>query len=381
MTRPEGKQGRLALAWRGILSCGLAVAAGAAQDLVVPAGAGVAGDLTRREGNDSFHLPARYAPSRVLTVYRGADLGIGRNGKRIASVRFRRDGLKTTKYSPHRWRLTVDVSSVGVIIPSSVRATSFDLAHGQDRVRVLDRKHVDWPAEQRPQNPPALFSVQVKLDRPYLLLPGRNLCVDLRSDTESGKRETFYWYVDAERFYRSGFAGSGRLLGRGCPFGFQTRVRVPPLDGESRIETWSYTRFGSAGSTWAFLVVGSGKTAWGQQKLPFDLPGASGCRLYTNPVFVQPARTIANDARGLVRFWSSPLPRATALHGFVFYEQVLVQDPGSNALGLRSSNYVEVHLGRVSDPLPARLLYHSGPDPKDVPTAAVDAGIVLALGS
>ena len=115
--------------------------------------------------------------------------------------------------------------------------------------------------------------------------------------------------------------------------------------------------------------------------MPFDLPGATGCRLYTGPLTIIPGRTIPNDARGTVRFWSEPLPRAKQFEGFVFYEQVLVADPQANALGIRASNYVETKLGKVADPLPARLLYRSGPDVKNVPTAAVDAGIVIDLAN
>lgn len=353
--------------------------AGNAQTLVVPKGAGVQRDLASSEGSDSFFLPGRYAPSRVVVVYRGADLGSGAQGFAIGSIAMRRDGLRTTVYRAHKWKLTVELSTDGVVLPSGLRAESFQAAHGRDRTKVVDGQLVDWPADPRPAKPPAKFTVAVKLAKPFLLPQGRNLCVDLRSEAPSGQRESFFWYADADRYDRSAFEGTGRLLGRGCPFGFQTRINVPPLDGESRIETYSYTRFAGSSSTWAFLVVGSSNQTWGGTSLPFDLPGATGCKLYTNPVVVQVARTVAADPRGLVRFWSTPVPKLAALQGFLFYEQCLVHEPAANAIGIRASNYLEVRLGKVADPLPARLVYHSGPDLSDKPTSMIDSGIVLEL--
>jgi hypothetical protein len=342
-------------------------------------GAGVSNDLARTEGNDSFHLPARYAPSRVQAVYRGRDLPVAAGGLQIGTVGFRRDGLRSTTFRAHRWKLTIEMSALDVLLPSEVRAESFTATHGGDRVKVLDAKLVDWPAAPLPVPPPAPFAVQVKLDKPFVLGKGLNLCVDFLSETESSQPENLYWYVDAEAFTTATGEGSTRLLGRGCPFEFQTRAAVPPLDGESRIHTWSYTRWPGPGPTWAFLLLGTSNTSYGPLPLPFDLPGAPGCRLYTDIVYVLPGRTVANDARGTVDFFSGRLPADAQLTGLVFYEQVLVSDPGSNVLGIRSSSYLEVQLGSVTPPLPARLVYHSGPSLSDVPVGAVDAGIVLQL--
>ena len=78
MRTPEGTSGSIGtgVVRKAIVPL-LALCTGApAQGLVVPRGSGVPGDLATREGNDSFHLPARYAPSRVLLAYRGADFAL-----------------------------------------------------------------------------------------------------------------------------------------------------------------------------------------------------------------------------------------------------------------------------------------------------------------
>ncbi len=362
----------------GIWAIGGMLGTVGAQAFVVPAGRGVASDLTNREGNYSFHLPARFAPSRLLVVYRGRDLAIGPKGYRIGEIAFRRDGLKKTTYKQHKWQLRVTMSSDGVAMPGNIGDDSFDAAHGKDRSVVVNNQLVDWPSDVRPVNPPAAFIVRVKLDKPFVLAKGKNLCVDFESKSSSGKRETAYWYTDAERFFLSSFRGRSRFLGRGCPFGFQTRATVPPLDGESSIETVSLTRV--ATRSVALLAIGATNKSWGGKTLPLLLDGAPGCKIYTQPLAVVPALTVPGDARGLVRFRGAPLPRLAALEGLKFYEQVFVYDRTVNALGMRSSNYLAITLGQRSEPLAARLIYHSGPKVSDHPTGAVDAGIVLQIG-
>ena len=334
-------------------------------------------DLARVEGNSSFHLPGRYAPSRVLVVYRQPFA----TTTTIRTISLRRDALKTSTYRAHRWRFRIDLSSQSVLAPTFVSGESFDAAHGVDRVRVLDRKFVDFPALPKPKQGPAPFAVRIRLDRAFVVHQGANLAVDFQSETESAQRETFYWYADFEDFaaQRSAQKGSARIQGRGCPFAFQARASVPPLDGEGMVETWGYTRVPKISI--AFLITGSRRDVWGVHKLPLPLDPKGTCLLYTNPIGVAARPTMPNDPRGTARFFGAPLARDARFAGFTFYQQMIVIDPGANALGLRSSNLLEIKLGKVGEPLAARTLYHSGPDVKPVPTAVRDAGLVLELSS
>jgi hypothetical protein len=350
----------------------------AQSSLILPKGVGVPNDLALVEGSGSFHLPSRNAPSRIVAIYRGADLGVPAAGMWIGAIAFRRDGRRATAFKAHRQRMTVHMSTDGVQLPSETGAESFAAAQGRDRARVVDRVVVEWPAEARPTNPPAPFKVRIKLSNPFLLLPRRNLCVDIAVETESGKPESHYWYVDSETFNRSGTVGSARSYGTGCPASFKARARIPSLDGESHMQT-SATTQSPSGGTMALLIVADRKDRWAGGRLPFALPGATGCKLYVNPIARQVGRTMLNDPTGLVCFEGPTLPKNATWAGLHFYEQVAVFDASANALGLRTSNYIAAKLGQTAMPLPARLLYHSRSVTTDVPTAAVDAGIVLEI--
>ena len=358
----------------GLCAVGMMMPA-TAQQSVVPRSA--ARDLAQVEGNSSFHLPGRYAPSRLLVVYRRPV----KSPMTLRTIALRRDGLKTSSYRAHRWRFRIDVSSQGVLEPVFVTGDSFDAAHGGDRVRVLDRKFIDFPALPKPKQGPAPFAVRVRLDRSFVVGADANLAIDFQSETTSGQRETFYWYADSEDYAaaRAAQRGSARIQGRGCPFAFQARANVPPLDGESLIETWAYTRVTKPSV--AFLVTGSRRDLWKGQQLPLSLDPNGSCLLYTNPLTVVARPTLPNDARGTVRFFGAALARDARFVGLTLYQQALVVDPAANALGLRSSNLLELKLGKIGEPLAARMLYHSGPDVKPEPTAIRDAGLVLELSS
>lgn len=369
-----------------LLGCGAllisAAALGAQATLVLPAGPGVSGDLAKREGNTGFHLPAGRAPSRVLCVYRGGGIQLPPQGFTIRSIAFRRDAGRTGSFRYHSWKLSIAISSKGVPSPSLLDPTSFDRNHGSDRRLVLNAKQVQWPAIGRPPSPPGPFAVSIKLDAPFVWTGG-NLCLDFRSDPAAGTKASAYWYTDAENFTWSAGSGARSPLGRGCPFGYQVWAKLPPLDGEAHQVFYAYTRVSAARGRPAVLALGVSDTSFGQVPLPLDLTGlgAPGCKLQVGPVLQFPSLTIPGDARGTVVHDLGPLPAASGLAGGVFYAQSFVVDPGANRLGLRFSNHLKVTLGKASSPLPARLLYHSGPVLSDQPTGARDTGLIVQLGS
>lgn len=353
----------------------------AQSNVVVPMGAGVPNALDLAEGNGDLHVPAKQAPSRVLTVYRCQDLGVPAQGLTIQAVALRRDGKRSSNYKDHEWLQSVFVSSDGVLRPSRIGADSFAAAHGKDLSTVLQDQKIRWPVLPVPAQPPAPFAVQLPFSQPFVLLPGRDLCVEIRSVTPSTQSENLYWYVDFEDFDRSSAEGSVRRLGAGCPFGFQLYGASPPLDGETPLEVYSYTRLTGPGPQFALLLNGAQDQSFGPVPLPLDLTafGAPGCRLYLEPLWTNIAVVDTSDARGLARFDLPPLPKNPRYAGVRIYQQALVVDLAANAFGMRFSNYLELTLGATADPLPARTLYHSSSATGDVPTRALDGGLVLEL--
>ncbi|MEZ5987591.1 MAG: hypothetical protein R3F30_00390 [Planctomycetota bacterium] len=361
---------------RAAILLGLTAAPAAAQSLVLPAGAGVPKPLATTEGDSDLHVPGYYSPSRVVVVYRGADLGVPSGGLKVASVGLRRDGLKTTAFKAHRTRLSLRMSSDGVALPSICGDASFAALHGRDRVELVSGVDVDWKALARPAQPPASFDPVVKLGQPFVLLKGRNLCLDLEVAAPSGNRETNYWYVDAQAKDRSSTQGSARSYGKGCPDGVALGGLPQPLDGESPLVIES--RSGLAATSQCLFWLGVRKDAIGTLKLPLDLGplGAPGCRVYVAPVDV---RLLPTTKDGEARLTLPPPPPVAGLAGQTFYVQAFTRDVAANALGWRASPYLSWTLGQLDTPLPARLAYHSGPVLSDVPTAARDAGLVVEL--
>ncbi len=350
-----------------------------AQSLVLPKGRGVTNALDTTEGNSGFHLPGRQAPSRVLSVYRGADLGIRGSGFTVKSIGYRRDAQRTTSFQEHTFKVTIEMSTIGVGVPALLAEDSFDAGHGRNRTKVVTDKQVKWAALSIPVNPPASFDPVIVLDTPFVIAPGTNLCVDVQASPIGSSSVNSYWYVDAEAFDTSSIVGSTRNLGRGCPIGFQLRVDAPAIDGETPVHAWTWTR--SLQPSRTYLAVGDTSTTWRGQTLPLDLVGASGCKLYVAPLIVE-ATMSGLDARGTARFAIPSVPtQDPRFVGLTLHLQAFVEDPTIGPMGLRASSWVEAKLGQVGDPLPARTIYDSGPVVDDVPTAAVDLAPVIELRS
>ncbi len=350
---------------------------------VLPHGAGVASPLAKREGNRDFFLPGRYAPSRVLCVYRAQDLKVPMAGLKLTGLALRRDGQRATAYRDHEWKQTLRISSHGVRRPALLGDASFKAAHGVDLSTVLKQKKLRYPAVARPGMPPAPFSVRLRFQQPFLLLPGRDLCMELLSESLSSARESHYWYADFEAFDRSKAMGSTRMLGRGCPFGFQTRGESLPLDGETPLRFRSYTRIIGVPRQLALLWLGAQDRSLGQLPLPLDLraAGAPGCSLYIEPLMTLIGLIDDKDSRGTARFSIGIIPKLPFLAGIKLYAQSFVFEKSANALGVRTSSYLELRLGKTAEPLPARTLYHSSSTTMDKPTRALDGGLVLELST
>ena len=344
---------------------------------VLPSGAGVHVSLEKAEGNHSLFLPAGRAPARVQFLYRGRDLRFPKKVFLVRSLSFRRDGSKRGVFPAHSWKVGVVLSSDGVPLPSEASEITFLANHGKDVAVVFTPKAFQWPRASFPSKAPAPFQAQFKLDHPFLLFQGRNLCVDLLSETGTGKSISSYWYVDAFSSSWATSSGSTKNFGRGCSFGFQLRAKLPPLDGEARIHATAWTR---GRGLFSFLMLGESRTSFMGLPLPFDLSplGAKGCRLSISPRIFLFGGKSGVDVRGTVGF-SIALPKLSTLVGMKLFAQPLVLDSGAGSLGIRTGSAQEWHLGKISEPLPCRTLYDSGNKPGPAPKRVRDAAPVLLL--
>jgi len=350
-----------------------------AQSLYLPRG--TSADLSKTEGNQSFHLPGTWAPSRVVCIYRMRDLTLPAAGRKIQSLALRRDGLKTSTYKAHKWKLTLRLSARGVDRPGSAVGESFAALHGSDESVVVNARLIDWPQMPKPAQPPAPFVPLVKFDKPFVLGQGQDLCIDMLSEEPTNQRAFAYWYVDAEAFDQSKTRGTAASYGKACPTSFKIAALSPPLDGETPLRIRGLTGMSSQSGVLGLLWLGVSKDKLGPLKLPFEMSslGASGCRLYIAPLFGMVTQGQGGDPLGELRY-DLPIPGARpVLAGTRLYAQIFAADPKHNLLGMRASPYLSIKLGQTDKPLGARLFYHGGPTLSDQPTATRDMGIVLRL--
>jgi hypothetical protein len=85
----------------------------------------------------------------------------------------------------------------------------------------------------------------------------------------------------------------------------------------------------------AAMLLGVSRTQLGTLTLPLDLTslGAPGCSLYTNDTMIFAVATGNGSTT-----WGFTMPYLPAMEGFTFYNQLLVLDPGANALSVVASN-------------------------------------------
>lgn len=93
-----------------------------------------------------------------------------------------------------------------------------------------------------------------------------------------------------------------------------------------------------------FGLLGASKTTWSGFTLPLDLTGVGmpGCTLYTGGEVVVQLQASAGSAT-----WGIAIPFDPALVGAKAFQQIVVIDPGANALGFVTSNATELTIGQL----------------------------------
>ena len=115
------------------------------------------------------------------------------------------------------------------------------------------------------------------------------------------------------------------------------------LDGPFIDEPYEMQLAGAPESTVALLLIGlSGTTfAGGSLPLALDVIGATGCSLYVGPLQTVGTVTSATGAAAV----GFPVPNAQSLVGLDVFTQMVLVDPGANALGLMTTNGLRLTIG------------------------------------
>ncbi len=331
-----------------------ACAASAQSAVVIPYG------FARKEAPSSYGSRMSFTPSRHMFIYAPSALkGLSRGTYR--NLALRRDGLDSKPFVKHTYKVSIWAATRGVPSPAAVDPTSYARNAGKDYTRIFQPKAVQFPADPRPINPPAPFTVKFPLDRPILYLkPGGPLLLDFLVESRRNQVENNRWAPDCDLADPASgkLPGTFSLFGKGCPQGLKLSASVPPVNGVSRLGIYWYS--GGGYNTPAFVVLGNSNSNWAGTILPLDLRGigAPGCHAYCNGLLFFPGRTDPNGTNGRYRVDILP-PHTPALAWTSLYAQVFVLDKTYNPAGIRASEGLRITLGSfdANPKVPYRALY------------------------
>ncbi len=316
----------------------LAGTAAAQSTVTVPPG------MATKEGAGFFYRIGQYTLAQQQIVYSSKIMP--KAPITIKSFKIRRDGGMSSTYVAHKTNLEIYMSNNSKD-PGLGYSLGWATNRGPDFMKVMNKKIVDWPALPKPATPPAPFSVKFVLDKPFTY-KGKAFLLEFVSTTLPSYPKNYYtWYADADSTYVAGYypsGGTASAYGTGCPATFTAKGVKTYIGG-------GWRAWGDSGVSKAKLpaldIVGVSNTAWGSQKLPFDLTplGAPGCKLYTDLVAVFTGFTDPNSAKGYVDFRKPLIPYDTNLVGATVYDQIAVLDSSHNAMGVRMSSGLKQTVG------------------------------------
>jgi hypothetical protein len=183
--------------------------------------------------------------------------------------------------------------------------------------------------------------------------------------------------LDAEVDPLTGAAGgTSSSLGTGC-----TGALLSVLGQLAPGGVVSTFGSGFGASSPVAVYLGASRAFWGSIPLPLALDpiGMNGCSVYSDLLV---GRGASSDANGSVAAWQSafgwPVPATTALQGGLLQFQAVAIKTGANALGVVTSNNVQVTLGSYV-PLQRGFVGHFHHEDRDAPLAAHSAPLVAAM--
>ncbi len=303
------------------------------------------------EGRSASLAVANNALQRTQTIYESRE--VYRPLQSWSALLLRPDNGGTFgSFGAFQRRLTVRLSARGVPSPELASQTSFAANYGADLTTVLDDKPVSFPAHVPNGAGPASFSVRIPLDRPFSMVAGAHLLLEIETAPEAGGPTQWRWYPDAAQWSGVGWTIQVAEFGSGCG---PTPQSYWASAGSTSLRTT--LRFpASSTSHPAVAWLGASRTQWGPLPLPLPLIGLPGCAILTEPAAVIAGRTLWGTGGSASFSLRVPVPRSPALLGRRVHSQTMVAD----GVGLRLSPAAEFSFSSPPSPYRGLTLRRTG---------------------
>ena len=309
-------------------------------------------------GNNNNNIPYSWTPARYLQVFLGSELPAGPTP--IIGLGLRQDD-SFSGFTAHKVDMALWIG--GTTFDHNTITATFDNnfnVSAQPKTLVFRQREYSFP-QMPPSNPtnPADFFVNIPFDAPYVMNVGSdNVVVETANYGNTNGNAVFTYPLDAHsgatttRLYALGTptAASGTLgIGYGLVYAFRQIGATPAIPTITNSNTpllggsFHYELLHSARNAPTGLIIGASNTMSGSIPLPFNMApiGAPGCFLLASTdvilgMLTGPGGDLANTL---------PVPNNIALDGQSLYIQHFIIDPGTNPLGITTSNAGQLTLG------------------------------------
>ena len=348
----------------------VAAAAPAPAQILVPAQSA----LDPVQSNSRTNYPLMRTASRSQYVVGANEIGTG--AVTLNKLALRYDGPSIGAAGGTLGTLEIWVSNSTVVPGQS--SPVFAQNHGGTPTRVVQAVNHAFPVDDN-ANPTDFGGPNGELSFTFaapFAYTGGTLVVDLRARGNSnGGAAPADCLLDAEADPWVGpSGGSAAIFGTGCA---GTSLSVDGQLAPGGVMTPVGTGF--APNATLVQTLGSSRATWQGVPLPLSLApfGAPGCSVYNDIAIQIGARA---DGAGNLAAWTAALalPADGGLNGGVLQLQVLALQPGSNALGIATTNNVQITLGTWR-PLYRGYAAHFHHTDADAAVATLNAPVVLAM--
>ncbi|MCA8955624.1 MAG: hypothetical protein KDC87_06095 [Planctomycetes bacterium] len=312
-----------------------ALATGHAQNKVVPP------HLTSVEGSSFFDLPYVYNAGRYQQIWEGPAVCAGT--ALINQLSFRRDTDNKTAYAATTFPNTTVRLGFTPVTPAAMSTTFATNLAGATMTTILNGVSYSLPA-QPALSSVAPFNVHYPTTTPFLFQRSQgNLMLEI---VHAGQATSKALYTldgeapSAAAGYVRPFGSFGRFSGGDTPTFTCDAAKLIP-GGAIAL---SVTALKQAYTAAAFF--GFSNALWNGIPLPLDLGilGAPSNTLYTGRV-VEVALPVVGSTTGYAGAVSLPLPTSNAFAGYRIFAQTWFADAAANALGVVTSNGLELTAG------------------------------------
>jgi hypothetical protein len=298
----------------------------------------------------------------LVTPYRALQIhdDVGGRAMRIGSMSFRRTGQSTTLYQP--FSITVDVWCSTAVTNSTAPNTLFDSNHGNDKLRVVTNKVINFPQTEH-AFVPSDFVYTIPFDSAFLYAGTGPLCWEVQLTARTNPAE---YNMDAitqgpnlnppkyASRYGVGCVHTGRANSMGAAGGSS-------MNWGMGTGTLSIAGTEGPANGIVLVVLGFSSASFAGLPLPFLVPGSAtspsgSCHLYSSVNLIFAAST---DQAG-ASTTNVPVPATLDLHALRSFEQIWALDAAANPTGLVTSNGVNHNWVAPFATVPVARVYASG---------------------